>query len=218
MRPFWRLVLPHHWTWPRLDPVTQAHQIVLDKDVRGRREWPPTDPEPELDALEPFVHGRVLELGAGTGQVTASLVAWADHVTALEPVARLWEQGASSVPATWVLHEWEAWVAPERFDTVVTAHMVHHECDRDELARWIGQHLVPGGVWVLLEPCHTWRRAARLAYWWWRQYRHWPWDAYGATHDFLTHGEVRRLARLCRGRVVHRQRLTHATLWVIRRG
>jgi ubiquinone/menaquinone biosynthesis C-methylase UbiE len=123
---------------------------VADTYDRGRPGWPGEaiggllGPEP-LD---------VLELGAGTGKLTAALLAAGHRVTALEPSAGMREVLAARVrgaPTVTVLagRAEEIPLADESFDAVV-AGSAFHWFDRGPALDEIGRALRPPGVFGLL--------------------------------------------------------------------
>lgn len=79
----------------------------------------------ELGLMRPGL--RVLEVGAGTGQATAELVAAGVHVTAVEPGAALAVRIAATLPAVPVLvtRLEDADLAPGSFDAAICATALH---------------------------------------------------------------------------------------------
>jgi SAM-dependent methyltransferase len=123
-------------------------ELELFEKARGwKRYW--------CKRIEPFVHGAVLEVGAGMGANTQALAGLAyRRWVALEPDRALAERivppegGRHSV----VVGTVESLPASERFDTVLYLDVLEHiREDRAELDR-AGAHLTPGGVLVVLAP------------------------------------------------------------------
>lgn len=98
--------------------------------------------------------GRVLELGAGTGQATGPLVEAGMRVTALEPGARLAHRLRSRYPDVDVLVQTaeKAELPAAAFDLVVAATSVHW-LDLDVVLPALHRALVPGGSFLI------WRNA-----------------------------------------------------------
>jgi 2-polyprenyl-3-methyl-5-hydroxy-6-metoxy-1,4-benzoquinol methylase len=114
--------------------------------------------------VAPFVSGRVLDVGAGTG-ATIQVLAHRTNAewTALEPDRSLAEEIRASVQAnrlpskTRVIHGDLHCMPPnEQFDTVLYIDVLEHiESDASELER-AAAALVPGGHLVVLAPAHNW--------------------------------------------------------------
>jgi SAM-dependent methyltransferase len=111
--------------------------------------------------LAPAITGRVLEIGSGTGTMSAFLQgAPRLALTDVEPAslrdlqARFGSQPGVTVDA-WDLNE----AAPERlqqeaFDTVVCLNVLEHIEDHEAALRRMFERLAPGGRLVLLVPAH----------------------------------------------------------------
>lgn len=88
----------------------------------------PTEIFDELELRGALTPGcRILELGAGTGQATAELLARGAHVTAVEPGATMAARLRAAFPTLEVIESTaeEAEVEPGSFDTVVAATSLH---------------------------------------------------------------------------------------------
>jgi SAM-dependent methyltransferase len=112
--------------------------------------------------LRPYLHGRVLEVGAGIGTTTAAL--HSGRVTewvCLEPdpalVARLEEARLDGrIPAACQVVQGTTRDVSGPFDLVLYVDVLEHiEHDRDELER-AASLLAPGGVVAVLAPAHPW--------------------------------------------------------------
>ena len=112
--------------------------------------------------LQPFIHGHVLEVGAGIGATTSAL--WtpvASQWTALEPDSGL----ADQMRDRFQVLELDVAVrvgtvadlqASDCFDTILYVDVLEHiEADAAELAA-AARHLAPGGHLVVLSPAHQW--------------------------------------------------------------
>jgi SAM-dependent methyltransferase len=114
-----------------------------------------------FEQLAPAITGRVLEIGSGTGTMSAFLQgAPRLALTDVEPdslrdlAARFGSQPGVTVDA-WDLNE----EAPERlrgeaFDTVVCLNVLEHIEDDEAALRRMHERLAPGGRLVLLVPAH----------------------------------------------------------------
>lgn len=112
--------------------------------------------------LEPYVHGRVLEVGAGVGaNVPYLLNSRVTTLVALEPDARLAERlaassdelGAGGAAEIQPRHGVLSDLPPDdRFDTIIYLDVLEHiEADRDEVAA-AAARLRPGGHLLVLAP------------------------------------------------------------------
>lgn len=110
------------------------------------------------DLLQPYIRGRVLEVGAGLGATTAAL--WNSSVESwlcLEPDPALAAQlerrfaGASYTPQL-IIGTVDDLKGTDRFDCILYIDVLEHiRDDRDELRRSC-RHLKPGGNIVVLSP------------------------------------------------------------------
>jgi ubiquinone/menaquinone biosynthesis C-methylase UbiE len=126
---------------------------VADIYDRGRPGWPAA----AIDWLLGPAPLDVLDLGAGTGKLTAALLAAGHRVTALEPSAGMREVLAGSVDAggasTLAVVDGRAEAIPladESVDAVV-AGSAFHWFDREPTLAEIGRVLRPPGVFGLLD-------------------------------------------------------------------
>jgi SAM-dependent methyltransferase len=151
-------------------------------------------------------YGRAVDLGAGSGYVTALIARHAQSVVAVELVPdmqrmirdRCAREGLDHVKVVGAsVFELDDRVG-DGFDSAFVIQSLHHLHRRQEMFKILRRLLRPGGRLFMLEPHHNVRRALRLFRWWlvtyrrpayWRQERNW------ATHDFVTRPEIRTLCR-----------------------
>jgi SAM-dependent methyltransferase len=118
-----------------------------------------------LEEFRPYLHGRVLEVGAGMGTITRRLVELDPElsIVALDPAANVFGDLASFAALTprvtaarQTLAEYLAGGAEERFDAVVYLNVLEHvEDDATEL-RLAAAALRPGGTLLLFGPALDW--------------------------------------------------------------
>ncbi len=117
-----------------------------------------------LDEFDPYLRGRVLEVGAGLGTITRKLVdRYPDvSVTALEPAANLFgdlEAYAAFTPRVTahrqILAEFGA-RGDGCFDAVVYLNVLEHIADDAREVRLAAQALRPGGVLLVFGPGLEW--------------------------------------------------------------
>lgn len=88
----------------------------------------------------------VVDLGAGTGKLTRSLVALGHRVTAVEPLAEMLDQLRAAVPEAIALSgSAEAIPLPDASADVVTVAQAYHWFDHGPALREIARVLRPGG-------------------------------------------------------------------------
>jgi ubiquinone/menaquinone biosynthesis C-methylase UbiE len=103
----------------------------------------------------------VVDLGAGTGKLTRSLVALGHRVTAVEPLGEMLEQlRAASVEATAVVGSAETIPLPDESVDVVTCAQAFHWFDHERALPEIARVLRPGGrlalVWNMRDEREPW--------------------------------------------------------------
>jgi SAM-dependent methyltransferase len=107
--------------------------------------------------LKPFVHGRVLDVGAGLGASFDYLSEGATHWTCLEPDQTLCTQLEARLarhprPPSVRCGTLDTLGSEERFDSIVYIDVLEHiEHDREQLER-AARHLEPGGALLVLSP------------------------------------------------------------------
>ncbi len=106
-----------------------------------------------LDLLHPHLHGRILELGFGTGQMTAGLLAAGLDTAVVEGSPLLVEEARRRHPGLDV-HEgfFETFTPPQPYDTLLAAHVFEHVDDPPALMAHLHDWLVPGGTLVAIVP------------------------------------------------------------------
>jgi SAM-dependent methyltransferase len=106
-----------------------------------------------VDRAGPWIHGRVLDAGAGIGTHTLRLLGLADEVVALEPEAELAGMLRTRAPRATVV-EGDVWSVEGPFDTIVCFNVLEHiRDDRAVIARF-GELLAPGGAACVIVPAH----------------------------------------------------------------
>ncbi|HEY1257183.1 MAG TPA: methyltransferase domain-containing protein [Terracidiphilus sp.] len=102
---------------------------------------------------------RIVDLGCGPGNSTAVL---ADsfpgaEIIGLDSSAEMIDQArATSVPASWVVADLQAWQPATTFDLVFSNAVLHWVPDQGKLLATLTQWLVPGGVIAIQVPAnHT---------------------------------------------------------------
>ena len=142
--------------WSRLLHAS-SFGAAADQYQRGRPEYPAL----AVEWLIPRRAKRVLDLAAGTGKLTRSLVAAGLRVTAVEPSAGMREQLAAAVPGAVVLAGTAEKIplADASVDAVVVAH-AWHWFDAALAVPEIARVLVPGGtlslVWNMRDESEPW--------------------------------------------------------------
>jgi glycosyltransferase involved in cell wall biosynthesis len=111
------------------------------------------------DVVQPFVGQRVLEIGAGTGNMSAHLMPrdsyWATDINPhyLDYLLTLRATRPYMQVARTNAMERESYPRGQRFDTVVCLNVVEHVEDDLQALRNIWESLDPGGRAIILVPC-----------------------------------------------------------------
>lgn len=112
-----------------------------------------------LEHFAPHLHGRVLEVGAGIGNVSARYVEKLDEALLVEPAANLHErlkQRVAHLPhvqtACALLQDVDPALVEEPFDAAVMVNVLEHVEDDAALLRHIHGLLKPGGALLLFVP------------------------------------------------------------------
>jgi SAM-dependent methyltransferase len=116
-----------------------------------------------LDEFDPYLRGRVLEVGAGTGTITRKLLERYPEltVTALEPAENMIEglQACAAVDPRIEVRQQTlsaGGIPPASFDAAMYLNVLEHIADdHAELAR-AADALRPGGVLLVFVPAHEW--------------------------------------------------------------
>ncbi|MGI8887658.1 MAG: class I SAM-dependent methyltransferase, partial [Nocardioidaceae bacterium] len=131
------------------DKLTSTEK-VCERAAEGADHWPayPIESVQWLIGNQP---ARVLELGAGTGKLTATLCALGHDVVATDPSADMLVRLASTAPAarTALARAEDIPLAPASADVVVAA-QAFHWFDRERALTEIARVLRPGGALALL--------------------------------------------------------------------
>ena len=115
-----------------------------------------------LREFSPYIRGRILEVGAGSGTLTEKLLqTGAEHVTALEPSGNMFpllQSRFSGNPSVTVRNQYLSVCATEfcsAFDTVLYINVLEHvEDDRREMAM-ASECLAVGGHLLIFVPAMT---------------------------------------------------------------
>ena len=137
----------------------QAASFAGVADVYERSR--PGYPDAAVAWLAGSTPGDVVDLGAGTGKLTRSLVALGHRVTAVEPLEEMLAQLRASVPAARALTGGaEAMPLPDASIDVVTCAQAFHWFDHDRALAEIARVLRPGGrialVWNMRHASEIW--------------------------------------------------------------
>jgi SAM-dependent methyltransferase len=112
-----------------------------------------------VDRARPYLRGRVLDAGAGTGTFTETVVCDADEVVALEPdpqFVQLLRQRFADESRVHVVHGDAERLGAEvgEFDAIVCFNVLEHVRDDERTLRVFYDRLRAGGALLLLVPAH----------------------------------------------------------------
>jgi SAM-dependent methyltransferase len=112
-----------------------------------------------VDRARPYLHGRVLDAGAGTGTFTEAVARTADEVVALEPEQRFVEllrRRFSNTSRIRVVPGDAEQLGTElgAFDAIVCFNVLEHVHDEGRALRAMHDRLRAGGRLLLLVPAH----------------------------------------------------------------
>ncbi len=147
--------------------------------------------------------GRVLEIGAGSGFLTAKLASQSSVWRALELVPELAER-IRKIKAKEKLNQIEVIQKsifdfenlPGSYDTIFLFYTLHHLTDRKKIVEKIYTWLHPGGVLYCLEPRHNLQRMIQLGRKYFAMYRKEPTKQdHFVTHDFVCKIELGQLVK-----------------------
>jgi SAM-dependent methyltransferase len=106
-----------------------------------------------LERAQPWLHGRVLDVGAGIGTHTLRIRELADEVVAVEPDAALAALLRLRAPGVTVV-EGDAAAVDRPFDAIVCFNVLEHIRDDVAALARFGELLAPAGALLLLVPAH----------------------------------------------------------------
>lgn len=143
---------------------TTKQALSFDAAADAYERSRPGYPEPVVDWLLAGGRRDVLDLGAGTGKLTRSLVGRAEHVTAVDPSHRMLAQLREAVPGvTTLLGTAEAIPLPDGSVDAVVVGQAWHWVDPDRAVPEVARVLRPGGVlglvWNTRDESVPWVRA-----------------------------------------------------------
>jgi glycosyltransferase involved in cell wall biosynthesis/phospholipid N-methyltransferase len=130
--------------------------------ILGRLQRAPRFTRWMADTIRPFVGESVLEIGAGTGNLTLQLVPrvlyWAsdinplylDYLDTLKQSRPYLHVGFTDGQLA------QSYPSDQKFDTVICLNVVEHLADDMGTLRNIREALVPGGCAIVLVPCGPW--------------------------------------------------------------
>jgi SAM-dependent methyltransferase len=128
-----------------------------DEDIAAAYRYRPPYPPETFSILESLLGPRprtVLELGAGTGDLTIGLAPLVDNLIAVEPSRPMLERGLRRTPmhrhVQWLAIAAEDYAFDSRYSAVVAAEAFHWLDWQGTLPR-VGASLVPGGHLILVE-------------------------------------------------------------------
>ncbi|GAA0542077.1 methyltransferase domain-containing protein [Chitinophaga japonensis] len=103
-----------------------------------------------IEWLQPQAGEKILDLGCGTGELTARLAATGAQVTGLDSSASMIAGAQQRFPqAEFVVANAASFSLPEQFDAIFSNAALHWMLDKEAVAARMYQHLRPGGRLVL---------------------------------------------------------------------
>jgi SAM-dependent methyltransferase len=127
-------------------PQALAHDLQAMAGATAYNAW-------LIDRARPWLHGRVLDVGAGIGTHTRQLLPLADEVVALEPDAQFAQMLRERVDGVRIV-EGDAADVEGAFDAIVCFNVLEHIEDDVGTLRRLGDLLAPDGALLLLVPAH----------------------------------------------------------------
>jgi trans-aconitate methyltransferase len=102
-----------------------------------------------LELLQPRAGERILDIGCGTGQLTADIAGSGARVTGLDSSPDMIEQARRNYPdIPFVLGDAASFSFPEQFDAIFSNAALHWVPDHQAVAGSIARALLPGGRFV----------------------------------------------------------------------
>lgn len=103
-----------------------------------------------LEWLEPKEGEKILDLGCGTGELTAQLAATGAQVTGLDSSADMIASAKQHFPGiNFIVADATSFTLPEKFNAVFSNATLHWIRNKEKVLDRIHQHLLPGGRLVL---------------------------------------------------------------------
>lgn len=127
-------------------PQALAHDLDAMAEATAYNAW-------LIDRARPWLHGRVLDVGAGIGTHTKHLAELADEVVALEPEHELAEMLRHQVQGVEIV-EGGAEAVDGPFDAIFCFNVLEHIRDDEATLVRFGELLAPSGALLLLVPAH----------------------------------------------------------------
>ena len=127
-------------------PQALAHDLEAMAGARAYNDW-------LIERARPWVHGRVLDVGAGIGTHTEQLLSLADEVVAVEPDPQFAEMLRERVTEAQVV-EGDSEAVDGPFDAVASFNVLEHIEDDVATLRSLRALLAPNGALLLLVPAH----------------------------------------------------------------
>lgn len=116
-----------------------------------------------LDTFDPWLRGRVIEVGAGIGNVSARYLDRVDEALLVEPAVNLHAKLTARLghhpkvrtsPA--LLHDVPAELTAKPFDAAILVNVLEHIDDDRAVLRQLHERIRPGGAVLLFVPAHQW--------------------------------------------------------------
>jgi len=123
-----------------------AHDLDAMAGATAYNEW-------LVDRARPWLHGRVLDVGAGIGTHTVQLQPFADEVVALEPEHEFAELLRARADGATVV-EGGVDDVDGAFNAIVCFNVLEHIADDEGTLRRFRELLAPHGTLMLLVPAH----------------------------------------------------------------